>query len=99
LVLCLIKHYAMKTEGVSGGIAPPFFTSAVEVSGQLHASVALPPGKETSIPIGLEVMWAPQPVWTQWIGEKSFAPARNHSCYHSVQNLFVFMSAVQKPKN
>jgi hypothetical protein len=40
------------------------------VSGQRHDPAALlPPGK------GQEAGWAPEPVWTQRIEEKSFAPA------------------------
>jgi hypothetical protein len=42
------------------------------VSGQLHAQAALSPGKEPPVPIGQEAGWAPEPVWTTWIGEKSF---------------------------
>jgi hypothetical protein len=38
----------------------------LEVSGQLHAPAALPPGKEPPVPIGLETGWAPEPVWTTW---------------------------------
>jgi hypothetical protein len=34
----------------------------MELSGQLHASAALPPGKEFG--------WAPKPVWTLWRREK-----------------------------
>jgi hypothetical protein len=45
----------------------------MEVSGQLHAQVALSP-----VPIGQEAGWAPDPVWTMWRGEKSFT-ARNRT--------------------
>jgi hypothetical protein len=38
----------------------------MEVSGQLHALVALPTGKEPLVPIGKEAGWAPEPVWTRW---------------------------------
>jgi hypothetical protein len=34
--------YAMQTYGGSGGIAPPFLTSALDGDGHLHASAALP---------------------------------------------------------
>jgi hypothetical protein len=57
LSLCLISQ-ALCREDMwgSGGTAPPFLTSAldggVEVSGQLHAPAALPPGKELLVPIG-----------------------------------------------
>jgi hypothetical protein len=50
------------------------------VSGQRHAPAALlPPGKVTPVPIGREAGWAPEPVWTQRIEEKSFAPARDRT--------------------
>jgi hypothetical protein len=46
------------------------------VSGQRHAPAALlPPGKEPPVPIVQEAGWAPEPVWTQRLKEKSFAPA------------------------
>jgi hypothetical protein len=40
----------------------------MDVSDQLHASAALPPGEEHPVPIGYESGWAPEPVWTY--GEK-----------------------------
>jgi hypothetical protein len=36
---------------------------------------ALAPGKGPSVPIVEEAGWAPEPVWTQRIEEKSFSPA------------------------
>jgi hypothetical protein len=47
-------------------ISTIFLTSALlgGESGQLHAAVALPPGKEPLVPIGYEAGWAPEPVWT-----------------------------------
>jgi hypothetical protein len=36
----------------------------MEVSGQLHASVALLLRKEAPVPIGQEAVWAPEPVST-----------------------------------
>jgi hypothetical protein len=38
----------------------------MEVSGQLHAPVALPLGKEPLVPIGQEAGWASQSVYTLW---------------------------------
>jgi hypothetical protein len=46
----------------------------MEVSGQLHATKALPPGKEPLIPIGQEAWWDPEPVWRRWWREKFPAP-------------------------
>jgi hypothetical protein len=46
------------------------------VSGQRHAPAALlPRGKEPPVPIEQKAGWAPEPVWTQTLEEKSFAPA------------------------
>jgi hypothetical protein len=46
------------------------------VSGQRHAPAALlAPGKGPPVPIGQEAGWAPEPVWTQRLEEKSFTPA------------------------
>jgi hypothetical protein len=44
------------------------------VSGQRHAPAALyPPGKGPPVPIGQDAGWAPEPVWTQGLEEKSSA--------------------------
>jgi hypothetical protein len=43
------------------------------VSGQQHAPAALYPGERTPVPIGQEAGWAPEPVWTQRLEEKSSA--------------------------
>jgi hypothetical protein len=49
------------------------------VSGQRHAqSALLDPGKGPTIPIVQEAGWAPEPVWTQRLEEKSF-----HLCWGS----------------
>jgi hypothetical protein len=46
------------------------------VNGQRHALAALyPPGKGLRVPIVQEAGRAPEPVWTQRLEEKSFAPA------------------------
>jgi hypothetical protein len=54
-----------------------FMTSALD-GGEWSASCpgrALPPGKGPPVSIGQEAGWAPEPVWTQRLDEKSFAPA------------------------
>jgi hypothetical protein len=54
-----------------------FTTSALD-GGEWSASRpgrALPPGKGPPVPIVQAAGWAPEPVWTQRIEEKSFAPA------------------------
>jgi hypothetical protein len=46
------------------------------VSGQRYTPAALlPSGKGPPVPIVQEAGWTPEPVWTQRIEEKSFAPA------------------------
>jgi hypothetical protein len=42
------------------------------VSGQLHAQAALLPGKEPPVPIGQEVGWTPELVWTTCRTESSW---------------------------
>jgi hypothetical protein len=37
----------------------------MEMSGQLHAPAPSPPEKEPHLPVGLEALWAPEPVWKQ----------------------------------
>jgi hypothetical protein len=53
-----------------------------EVSGQLHAPAALPPGKEPPLSIGQKAGWAPEPVWTTWRRENSW-PYRDSNSDHS----------------
>jgi hypothetical protein len=43
----------------------------MEVSGQLHAPAALPPGKESPVPSGEEAGWATELVWITLRREKS----------------------------
>jgi hypothetical protein len=45
------------------------------VSGQHHAPDALCAGERTPVPTVQEAGWAPEPVWTQRLEEKSLAPA------------------------
>jgi hypothetical protein len=37
------------------------------------------PGERTPVPIGKEAGWAPEPVWTQRIEEKYFAPVEDRT--------------------
>jgi hypothetical protein len=46
----------------------------MEVGGQFHAPVALPP-----VSIVQEAAWASEPVSTLWNGEQSLAPAGNRT--------------------
>jgi hypothetical protein len=55
-----------------------FSTSALD-GGEWSVSLfgrALPPGKGPPVPIGQEAGWAPEPVWTQRLEEKSFRLCR-----------------------
>jgi hypothetical protein len=53
-----------------------FTTSALDegVWSASRPGRALPPGKGPPVPIVQEAVWAPEPVWTKRIEEKSFAP-------------------------
>jgi hypothetical protein len=51
----------------------------MEVTGPLHAPATLLPGNSPKVPIELEVLWAPKPVWTLWSKEKSVALGRNRT--------------------
>jgi len=42
----------------------------MKVSGQLHAPATISLGNEPPAPRGLEVGWAPEPVWMQWQRQK-----------------------------
>jgi hypothetical protein len=68
----------MEALGGRGDIAPTHSRPLhkMGVSGQRHApSAILPPGEGPPVPIGQEAGWDPEPVWTQRIEEKSFAPS------------------------
>jgi len=48
----------------------------MEVRGEIHATVALTPGKEPQYPLngritpGKEDQWEPAPAWKRWRGKK-----------------------------
>jgi hypothetical protein len=71
----------MEAHGGRGGIysSYSYFTSALD-GGECSVSCpshTLPPGKEPPVPIGYKAGWAPEPVWTQGLEEKSSAPVRD----------------------
>jgi hypothetical protein len=69
--------WATKAKAVPLHAIEAFETSALD-GGEWSASRpgrALAPGKGPSVPRVQEVVWAPEPVWTQRLEEKSFAPA------------------------
>lgn len=45
------------------------------MSGQLHASPALYPGKEPTVPVEYEAQWTPDSVWVLWRVGKSLVLA------------------------
>jgi hypothetical protein len=47
----------------------------MDLSGQLHAPAALSTGNQPPVSTAQEAGWVPEPVWTLWRREKSFAPA------------------------
>jgi hypothetical protein len=49
----------------------------MELSGQLHASASLALGEESSVHIGYEAEWVPDPMWTLYNREKFLFLARN----------------------
>jgi hypothetical protein len=65
------------------------------VSSQLHTPVALPSGKEPSVPVGYEAGWAPGRVWTRRRREKDpiISPAGNRtSTVHYVAQSLYWLS-------
>jgi hypothetical protein len=67
----------MQAVGWRGCIAPTNsrLRHCVLLIDRLHASTTpYPPGKRSSVPIGQEAMWAPQPVWTHRLVEKILSP-------------------------
>jgi hypothetical protein len=73
-----VPLHAMVALGGRGSIAPTHSwpRHQMGVSGQSHAPAALyPRGNDPSVPIVQEAGWASEPVWTQRLEEKSFAPA------------------------
>jgi hypothetical protein len=55
----------------------------MEVSGQLHAPAAFHPWKDPQVPIGQEVGWTSEPVWTIWRRKNSW-PYRDSNSDPSV---------------
>jgi hypothetical protein len=68
-----------------------YLTSALD-GGEWSASRpgrTLPPGKEPPVPIGQEAGWAPEPVWTQGLEEKSSASVGDRTpIVHVTVNMF-----------
>jgi hypothetical protein len=63
-----------------------FMTSALD-GGEWSASrpgSALPPGKGPLVPTVQEAGWAPEPVWTKWLQEKSIRLCRGSNLVRPV---------------
>jgi hypothetical protein len=56
----------------------------MEVSGQLHALVALPMGEQPPVPIVEDAGWVPEPVWMLWSREKSRPSQEPTPAFHPV---------------
>jgi hypothetical protein len=65
--------------GGGARIAPPFLTAALDGGkySQLHAPAYLPQEKHILVRSLGEAGWGPDPVWTLWRREKSFALTGN----------------------
>jgi hypothetical protein len=75
------KTVPQQTYGGAGGrmYSSYLFTTSALEGGEWSASRpgrALAPGKGTPVPIVQEAGWAPEPVWTQRLEEKSFRLCR-----------------------
>jgi hypothetical protein len=73
-----VPLHAMEALGGRGCISSYSFTTSALDGGEWSASRpgrALPPGKGPPVPIVQEAGWAPEPVWTQRLEEKSLVPA------------------------
>jgi hypothetical protein len=62
-----------------GDVAHSLLRQYMGVSGQRHALTVLYAWGRTPGTIGQESEWAPEPVWTQRLEEKSFASARDRT--------------------
>jgi hypothetical protein len=63
-----------------------FSTSALDEGewSASHPDLALPPGKGPPVPVVQEAGWAPEPIWTQRLEEKSFSLCRGSNFDRSV---------------
>jgi hypothetical protein len=76
------KAVLQQTDGGAGGRGSYSFSTLALDGGEWSASrpgCALAPGKEPPVPIVQEAGRAPELVWTQRLGEKSFAAAEDRT--------------------
>jgi hypothetical protein len=76
-----VPLHAMEALGGERRYSSSFYTSALDGGewSASHPDRALSPGKGPPVRIVQEAGWAPEPVWTQRLEEKSFAPAGDRS--------------------
>jgi hypothetical protein len=93
--LCFIFNWAPRHGGVLGECR---YSSTHFYFGTRRREVAaLPPGKEPPIPIGYEVGWAPEPVWTRWWKEIFPAHAGTRSPSHLARSPALYHWAIPGP--
>jgi hypothetical protein len=63
----------------------------MDVTGDLNASAALPPFKEPTVPVGLEIGWDPEPGLMPYTGEKSwpYRDSNSSSGVHYIVNRYI----------
>jgi hypothetical protein len=68
--------HANEELGERGYSSYSFTTSELDAGewSETRQGQTLPPGKGTPVLVGKEAGWAPEPVWTQRLEEKSFCP-------------------------
>jgi hypothetical protein len=78
--------HAMEALGGRVSIAPTHSRPRhkMGISGQRHTRPRFAPGKGPPVPIGQEAGWAPEPVWTQRLQEKSFRLCHESNLYRLV---------------
>lgn len=64
----------------------------MQVSGQIQELSTSTAGKEPLVSVKHEVGWAPDPVWTFWRTENSFATAGKQTMYYPVYSLVTLVS-------
>jgi hypothetical protein len=60
----------------------------VELDGQFHAPISLPPENELAFLFELEEGWSPEPVWTLGRTEKFLASAGNQKMFPPFSSLY-----------
>jgi hypothetical protein len=88
--LTKLSHYTLRRRLEGEDVSSySFSTSAVDGSewSVSRPDRALPPRKGPPVPIVQEAGWAPEPVWTQRLEEKSFRLCRGSNLHRPVQSV------------